>query len=694
MNIVAATWSQWLLALVFPSGLWIAILLAKSLKDFSRTGPHLRDEVRGHHAAYAAYAITRLCFWGGVLTLFLAGSGEVVYASLLYVFRWDYSLWQAMTAAAIGIGSLTAVQFCRHLLHLPAGLEASSNYRLSRFYPLWRWLKPSRLRGIQAGLCLAFAASVASAVLAAISRDDFSSAALYASLAVIYLAVAIYSWYRPRLVPAEIKSAANKSSRPNIIMIGSDTLRADRLGVDGNKRGLTPFIDNLARRGTYFRQCYVPCARTAPSIVSMLTGSWPFNHRIRENFAAPGELKKDISKLPDLLRGAGYRTYAISDWAGGDLGKFSFGFENRELPDDQWNIKYLIRQGPKDLRLYLSLFTHGIFGKCLLPELYYLAGVPMTSELGQSARATISRNAKSDTPFLLDVFMSTTHGPFGSEYPYYTLFSGDEYAGSCKFVMGGLSDPFEIVERQKEGRGSFDLAQILNLYDGCVRNFDDEVARIYAHLEKCGLAENTILVIYSDHGMEFFESDTWGQGNSVIVDVSARIPLIVADPRQKIKGKVVDDVVRSIDLAPTLLELCGIDVPSDMDGVTLAPYLRDAEAKMNLTAYAETGVWFAKLPGISDHHLLYPELPDLLEVPDKKVGTIAIKKEFRQRVIEAKDRMIRNDRWKLVRLPMREGPEFRLFDIQSDPDCRHNVIETFPDVAAALKAEFGHFFTD
>ncbi len=77
-----------------------------------------------------------------------------------------------------------------------------------------------------------------------------------------------------------------------------------------------------------------------------------------------------------------------------------------------------------------------------------------------------------------------------------------------------------------------------------------------AHLEACGLADNTIVVVYSDHGMEFFEHDTWGQGNSAVGEFSPRIPLVIRDPRKPGRGKI-DNVVRSIDLAPTLLELVG-----------------------------------------------------------------------------------------------------------------------------------------
>jgi arylsulfatase A-like enzyme len=249
-------------------------------------------------------------------------------------------------------------------------------------------------------------------------------------------------------------------------MIGSDTLRADRLGAANYHRSLTPFLDALAKRGTQFKTCYVPCARTAPSLVSLMTGTWPHTHGVRDNFVGDNETRLPVAALPQILADHGYRTAAVSDWSGGDLGKFPLGFDQLDLPKDQWNIKYLIRQGPKDLRLFLSLFTHNHIGKRILPEIYYLAGIPLTRLVGSDARSLISELAQEERPFFLNVFISTTHPPFGSEYPYYTLWSDPAYAGESKFVMARLTDPWEIIRRQGDTRKEFDLDQIIDLYDG------------------------------------------------------------------------------------------------------------------------------------------------------------------------------------------------------------------------------------
>jgi N-sulphoglucosamine sulphohydrolase, C-terminal len=199
-------------------------------------------------------------------------------------------------------------------------------------------------------------------------------------------------------------------------------------------------------------------------------------------------------------------------------------------------------------------------------------------------------------------------------------------------------------------------------------------------------------VIYSDHGMEFFEHDTWGQGNSVRGDFSARVPLVIADPRQK-SSETCSRVVRTIDVAPTLLELAGIASPRGMDGVSLVPYLNDATLDLNLAAFNETGIWLTDLPGMPTDHVRYPTLLELLEVPDKLSGTLAIKQQYRRAIITAKDRMVRLGSWKLTYQPTTNGPRYALYNLSVDPDCRTDVANTNPDVVRELQKHLAEWMS-
>lgn len=658
-------------------------LLAKSLLDFTQTGPRIREEVLTHYRRYTLYALARLTAWAFALMLFTGGIGVLLYAMLATILNIDWSGGLAFIAALLGVLGGFGLQFIRTLRYNPGLLVASMHYRASRLYRLWQFMTPARIGALQ-WLCVGSVATLfilASIALAEANRPG-ALIALWAAALGIVGALAWAAW-QPPARPLRANQPRAADMPPNILMIGSDTLRADRLGALGYRRALTPNIDRLGEAGTLFANCYVPCARTAPSLISLFTGAWPHTHGIRDNFAGDDDTRLRIDALPTHLKKAGYRTAVISDWCGADMGKYSFGFDHVDLPDDQWNLKYLIRQGPKDLRLYVSLFTHNRLGRLLLPELYYLGGVPLTQPLGGRARRLVSRLAAGSQPFLLNVFYSTTHPPFASEWPWYTRYADPAYAGESKFAMARLTDPFEIIRRQGAPREEFDLDQIVDLYDGCVAEFDDEVGKMLAHLADCGLADNTLVVVYSDHGMEFFEHDTWGQGNSAVGEASPRIPLVIRDPRCPAHGRV-DNVVRSIDLAPTLLELAGLTPPAGLDGVSLAPCLRSDADCPDLDAFNETGIWIADIPGLPESHLRYPDLLELMEVPDRERGTLAIKPEYDDVILAAKDRMIRQGRWKLVYQPLCDGHALRLHDLADDPACRHDVSDAHPDVVAVL----------
>lgn len=664
-------------------------LLAKSLASFSQTGPRIREEILTRYRRYTVYALARLTAWAFMLMWFTGSLGVLLYFMLITVLQASWSGWLAALGAVLGIVGAFILQFTAKLRFNPGLLVASMHYRTSRLYRLWRWLTPVRIAWLQA-LWLGAGALLLTAASWQLAEEGRAGdlIALWAAVLFIAGAVAWAAW-QPEARPPHRRPLRAADAPPNILMIGSDTLRADRLGAMGYRRALTPHIDELAQHGALFANCYVPCARTAPSLISMLTGTWPHTHGIRDNFVSIEDTRLKVDALPQRLKARGYRTAALSDWCGADMGKFSFGFDHTDLPEDQWNLKYLIRQGPKDLRLYLSLFIHNRLGRLLLPELYYLGGVPLTQPVGKRARRLVSRLASADTPFFLNIFYSTTHPPFASEWPWYVRFAEPGYRGESKFAMARLTDPFEILRRQGAPREEFDLDQIIDLYDGCVAQFDDEVGKMLAHLDACGLTDNTIVVVYSDHGMEFFEHDSWGQGNSAVGEASPRIPLVIRDPRLPGRGRI-DAVVRSIDLAPTLLELVDAPPADGMDGVSLADRMAGKDCP-ELDAFNETGIWITDIPGLPASHLRYPDLLELIDVPDHESGTLGIKPQYQPRIIAAKDRMIRRGRWKLVYQPLENGHLLRLFDLETDPMCLHDVADQHTAVTADLWARLQGF---
>jgi arylsulfatase A-like enzyme len=667
------------------------ILVVKSILDFTRTGPEMAEEVLTHYRIYLVYSLARLFVFAFLIVAFVAFVGIVAYVAGVVVLDVPY---RPSVAVAVGFCAallLVARRFAHTLLYSPGVIAASSLYSMTHFYPLWRTLTPRRLRTVDETLLFLILFWLIAAVIMLAQRGAWIGVASITGIAVAY--AAIVHWATRQSEPPPVARRERSPSSPNIILIGSDTLRADRLFGAGYRRELMPNVARLARRGTQFTDCYVPCARTAPSLASMLTGTWPHRHGVRDTFVTSEQTHLPVPSLPQILRQAGYRSGIVGDWAASDAEKFNFGFDRRDLPPDQWNIKFLMRQGPKDLRLFLSLFTQNAFGKACLPEIYYLGGIPLTEEVGRDTRRMIADLAQDEAPFFVISFMATTHPPFTSKYPYYSLYSDPAYRGESKFIMAKLRDPWEIIRAQAEPKSKFDLEQVIDLYDGCVRNFDDEVARILSYLEASGLADNTIVVVFSDHGFEFFEHETWGQGNSAIGDFSARVPIIIADPRVR-KAQKVTEVVRTVDIAPTLLELAGLQVPPSMQGESLASAIRGEPLRADLPAFNETGVWLTDLPGTPDNHLRYPDLPALLEVPDKSIGMISLKPEYVDIIVAAKDRMVRVGDWKLTYQPLLDGAIYRLFNIRVDPACLHDVFAEYPDIARDLRARLDQWMDE
>lgn len=660
-------------------GSTVVLLLAlKSARDFSQTGPRLRSEVLSRYRLYTVFSLLRLGAAVFVLSVLLAVPG--IMSALLQAGAGQGAAGMALLGGLASLAGAVATAGVWALGDNPGLIITSWAYRTAPLHWLSRRVGPRGLRWLaRLGALTVLGAPTACALIALAAHRGADGIALLSYLAGL---LALYAFSAAEFEGLPPLRRTPRAGPLNILMIGCDTLRADRIGARRDGRSLTPNIDQLARGATLFTSCYVPCARTAPSLISLLTGTWPHVHGIRDNYVPDHQFQLEMPSLPQLLARAGYRSAAVSDWCGADLGKFDFGFDLPDVPGDQWNLKYLIRQGPKDVRLLLSLFMHNRIGRLLLPEIYYLGGVPQTEQLSARARRRLDQFAQSGHPFLLNVFFSNTHPPFSTEYPYYGMFSDPDYRGESRFAMAKLTEPFEIIRRQGEPREEFDLDQILALYDGGVVQFDREVGRMLAHLERTGLADSTLVLLYSDHGMEFFEHGTWGQGNSAVGDFSARIPMLIRDPRDRASRRV-DQVVRSIDVLPTLLDLVGLE-PVRCDGVSLRPAMATDGIDLGLSAYNETGIWITRVPGQPPNHLAYPDLFELLDIPDDATGTMAVKATYAERVVIAKDRMLRKGRWKLVFQPLETGIRLTLYDLADDPACVHDLAAERPEVVAEL----------
>lgn len=653
-------------------------LILLTLHNYSRTGPGIQKEIEKKFGYYVVFALSRLAFWLFIIFFLTSLPGSITaYALSKIIDLVNYEFVTDLIACLISTSLITSYFFLHQLLYTPGTIQLSFQYRFSRLFVIWKILSPALITGIKISLITFMSIASAMAVFFARDENNIPLAIYILGLATLYA----YIYYATNTKEPAVAIAPNLG-KPNVVMIGSDTLRHDRLGGSNYHRNLTPNIDKLSANGLRLYKCITPVARTAPSIASLFTGLWPHHHKIRDNYPSLADCKLPQQSLIDILNEHGYLTASISDWCGADFAKISFNFKEISVAEDQWNIKLLLRQGPSLIRNVLSLFTNNALGKRFLPEFYYLAGVPLTRSLGRECRQLIARSAKNAEPFFINLFTSATHVPFNSEYPYYNLFTPKDYKGESRFIMTRLASAEEIIKKQEKSSEYFDIPQIINLYDSCVKQFDDEVGKIIDYIEKSGLLDDTIVIIYSDHGADFFETGCWGQGNTLVGDdPSGRIPIVIKGPGVPI-GVNFEPTTRSIDVMPTLLDLLNIPIPTNLDGVNLIPYVK-AQKSPELFAFQETGIWLGKIPGLHPEQILYPNIVELLDIPDKKSGTLVVNEKHYPTVIRAKSRSIQNEKWKLIYIATYKAPVYQLYDLENDPYL--DVIESHSEVFAELK---------
>ncbi len=372
-----------------------------------------------------------------------------------------------------------------------------------------------------------------------------------------------------------------KQGKANIILAVIDALRPDHLGCYGYSRETSLNIDRIAREGVIFTNAISQASWSWPSIASLFTSLYPSQHQVTDIFGYP--LKKSLTTLAEILKGEGYITGAISNNAGiSKLYQFDQGF-------DYFNEKCM------DACLWKS-------AEC------------MTSQI----LPWLEKNYHS--PFLLYLHYMDPHAPYNPPSPF----------------KGMLNKS-----------GESDIDRLISYYDGEIRYVDYHLGKLLSKLKELGIDDNTLLIIMADHGEEFLEHGSLAHGPTLgdptLYEEVIRVPLIFRYPDLFPRGKIVKGVVRSIDIAPIILDVAGIPKFKDMEGVSLLPLLSGRVQDLKLTAFSETGELMGR---------------------GKK--------------------SLRSSTWKLI--SDYSSSEIELYDLQNDPDEIHNLAaEEFELIGDLLK---------
>ncbi|HZO84776.1 MAG TPA: sulfatase [Verrucomicrobiae bacterium] len=403
-------------------------------------------------------------------------------------------------------------------------------------------------------------------------------------------------------------------SAPNIIVVVADDLRWDALGYAGNRIVKTPHLDELARKGTRFRNHFVTSSICNVSRATMFTGQYLRRHNIYE-FNTPFTPEQWSRCYPKLLRDAGYRT--------GFIGKFGVGDSNA------------IAAMAKEFDYWRGLPGQaGLFFEKNNPS-----GRHKTARFGDQALAFIRSNEVRQ-PFCLSISFNAPHArdrqprEFWPDQRDEALYRDAQIPVSQKATEEWFEKLPEIA-KTSEGRRRWALRfdtpekfqNIVKDYYRLITGIDREIGRIMECLKERGVYDNTVIIFTADNG--FFLGERGMADKWLMYEESIRVPMVIHDPRQR-KARTIEALTLNIDLAPTIIDLAGVSIPKEMQGRSLAPWLAGKRAKD----------W--RRDFLYEHHTLVKIIPEIEGV--------------------------RTERWKYVRWmnasPMRE----ELYDLARDPD--------------------------
>ncbi len=324
------------------------------------------------------------------------------------------------------------------------------------------------------------------------------------------------------------------------LLISIDTLRADHLGAYGYDRNTSPFLDSLAERGLVFDNAIVQLPGTLPSHMSMLTGLYPAEHGV---YPPAAVLPEEIPTLAELFQRAGFRTGGFTEggYVSGNFG-FARGFEVFSDEADR---------GPTGVR---QTFDRGI--------------------------QFLDQLAKKDR-FFLFLHTYAVHDPYDPPEGYRSLF----WSAAIPETFAPTGPNLVAVNRGQSEVTEEAVRYYEALYDAGIRYLDDELQRLFNELGSMGLIDNMTVIITSDHGEEFMEHGK--MVHEQIYHELLHVPLLVLHPGLE-EGRRVESLVQSIDIAPSFVQLAGLEGATKMSGVSLMQKLDEPRAGGRSEAFAES----------------------------------------------------------------------------------------------------------
>jgi iduronate 2-sulfatase len=389
-------------------------------------------------------------------------------------------------------------------------------------------------------------------------------------------------------------SAGALSARTNVLLIAIDDLRAE-LGCYGDKHIVSPHMDGLAAEGRLFTRHYVQTAICGPSRCSLMTGrrvdwSWDVWGRNRKSRKRPPQPES----FADHFRRQGYRTVQIGKITHQPGGVMDRAQEVHQLPFS-WDLAYA-PVGPWQTPWYAFFsydkgryreYGYGKDNKNVPPS--EAADVPDTGYAdGLNAEEAVKQLRdldKGEKPFLLAVGFYKPHLPHNAPKRYWDLYDEtalpvveNTYPPKNTNPKISTHDSYELTDHYywPHGKGVLPpdrLRHHRHAYAAAVSYVDAQIGKVLDELTRLGLDRNTVVVLWSDHGWHLGEHGMCSK--PACYETVTRSPLIIRTPDMSRAGQAAPGLVETVDIYPTLVDLCGLPLPEGLAGASLRPLLDD-----------------------------------------------------------------------------------------------------------------------
>jgi iduronate 2-sulfatase len=375
---------------------------------------------------------------------------------------------------------------------------------------------------------------------------------------------------------------AQEKKKMNVLFILADDLRPN-LNCYGDKVAVTPNIDKLGKSGVIFNRAYCQQAVCNPSRASMLTGLRPDEIGVLNLETHFRNKKADLVTLPQAFKNNGYLTVGA--------GKI-FHTLPGEKDLESWSAP-VNTYGESNYVLEKNKIGKGA-KKAVAESADVADDAYADGKIAEAAIQLLDESTNSGKPFFMAVGFKKPHAPFCAPEKYWNIYK------DSKFVIENrgrpVGSPDIAYHAWQELRGYNDIPkqgpipadkerEIWNGYYACISYVDAQIGKIVDHLEKLGLRENTIIVLWGDHGYHLGEQDLWCKSTNFELD--ARVPLIIDAPSMRVNGKKSDAIVETVDIYPTLIDLCGIKESNALSGKSLRNILMSPKEKGRNIAFSQ-----------------------------------------------------------------------------------------------------------